>query len=167
MKKKSVNPYTSSVGGINENSDKPILRKNEIAAEMYFSGNEKVAPEAVTKWVADETKKAKEKGYKNLRIEPYQHDADDDNLESNYLRLRGDRMETENECRQRVGHVVGKWQRDYEEFLRRLMFYRSDMGQAQINEVKKANQRPIWSGYPGSPKSFIDAVAEERRQLEK
>lgn len=132
-----VSPYDDR---FTEQSQDKIMKHGLTIAEKYMSGNDKVAPQQVIEWLAD----LNTDGWTNVRVQCYTEPCDENNLESQHLVVRGDRIETDKEFKKRQEDIIMDWQSKYERFLLEKNYYENtDLGQAQVAAIKEKSKRRI------------------------
>lgn len=160
MAKKTSNPFQSPISGDDSCSQEKIMKRNELIDKYYVNSYSSLSPKQVAKYL-----KKPFKGWSNVNVKIIS-EYDEDNEEKYFIGVFGDRLETTEEKDARIRSIIIKWLRDYEDFLRKLMFYKSSMGKAQVKEILK-KKWIIWSGYPESTPEFKKAIKEEREKFEK
>lgn len=158
--KQTANPYKSNVVGDDSMSEDRIMKRGEVIARKWINPNRPPKPEEISKWL-NKVPKQWSNVYVTTAVE-----ENEDNLDEDYIVLIGDRLETNAERDERLNIIVLQWQKDYEDFLRKTMFYKSEMGKAQIREIKRKKLGGIWNGYPESTPEFKKELASERRKYE-
>lgn len=158
--KKLPDPYVSPIGGDNSHSRGKIMRKRVLLDKHWINPNSPPTPAQIAKWL-----NKSRKGWQNIVVEPFYEVDDEGGIESRYIGIYGDRLETPAEHKERLKNIVRDWKRNYESMLRSLMFFKSPTGMAQIVEILRG-EYPVWSGYPESTKEFKQALMTVRAELE-
>lgn len=160
MAKKTTNPFQSPLVGDDSFSQDKIMKRNELINKYWIDPNNYPSPKKIAGFL-----RAGNKGWSNVHVE-IMISYVENNIEDYYIGVFGDRPETSAETKERLRSIVVKWLRDYEDFLRKLMFYKSSMGKAQVQEILKRKWL-VWDGYPESTTEFKKAIKAERAQFEK
>lgn len=105
MNKDKINIYRSGIAGESD-QNKPRMRTSGTIDQICVTGNHKQTPGEIRKWLVLSQEKAMKEGWKNFRIETLNIDGDEFNLPNSYICLVGDRIETDNEVKQRVEHLI-------------------------------------------------------------
>jgi hypothetical protein len=128
MTEKKVSPYYGEMY-----SDKKIKTRKTLA-KICISGNDKVTPTKLLKWLCA----LKTDGWENLRIETRTEEGGEFQLDSEYIVFVGDRMETDQEFKDRQTRILDNWKREYEDFKNKEKFYTENpMGLAQLEELRR------------------------------
>lgn len=156
-----MNPYNSE-----EYKNEPIVKKNKIAASIHLNN---VDPIKLQNWLNKTTKLLKKQSWENLQVSTEIHYSSNgiDEYEDGFdILIKGDRLESKKEFKSRINHIIFTWKKRYEQLLQDYMFLQSELGKAQIKELLKYSQQPIWNGYPESKKDFHTKLKEFRKQFE-
>jgi hypothetical protein len=158
--KKLPDPYVSPIAGSNSYSRDKIVLTNKLIGKYWINPNKHSTAEQISKWLSKIPK-----GWENVHVEPIYDVDDEGGVESRYIGLYGDRLETPAEHKERLKNIIREWKRNYESMLRSLMFFKSPLGMAQIVEILRGED-PVWSGYPESTKEFKQALMVVRAEME-
>jgi hypothetical protein len=140
----TVSPYDPR---FTEYSQEKIMLHGKTIATQMTSGNTKLTLQGLITWLSD----LNTDGWTNIRVTSHTEPGTEDQLEREYITVRGDRLETDAEFKKRQESIISKWQFDYEQFLLKKNYYENtDLGKAQIAEVEKKSPRRI--NYPTNRK---------------
>lgn len=90
-----------------------MVRNISITSKWWDHNNqnETCSLEETITFLKKSGKAAKEAGFTNIRVKPKYEEGDANNLESCYILVIGDRLETANEFRDRLKHEIRQRQR--------------------------------------------------------
>ncbi len=108
-------------------SNEKILVYNKTVSELYFSDNNSLEYNTIDetiKFLQKAKKIVKKEEYKDVRVQGYTQDGDDNTLSSFYIRVWGCRLETDGEYRRRQEHIKIQAKTKYDSYKANENYYK-------------------------------------------
>lgn len=110
-----------------DNSNNKIWKKDVILS-LYFHNNDCYdynSIEQTIKFLQAAKRLVKKHEYVNVYVEPHLEEGDNSTLETVYIKVKGDRLETDKEQKDRISHRNNRERVKYEDYKRQHDYYSS------------------------------------------